>query len=1127
MTFGPDDNLYITSFATNQVLRYDGVTGAFIDAFVTAGLEGLDQPTGLGFGSDGNLYVGDSANALVRRYDGNTGAFIDDYIDAGSGGLAAPVFMTFLPAQQVNVSSNLPPTLSLSSGSVTYTENSPPAIIDATATLSDPDSPNFDTGTLIVDFAAGGTANDRLDIHDQGPGVGHVTTSGIDVQYDFGSGPVTIGTFVGGTSGSNPLDVAFNANANTASVEAVLRQITFHNVSDDPSTDARTVRFIVTDGDGGTSLAGTKTVDLSAGNDDPANTGILPPDIIVTEDEASDVDLSAINLADVDVGTANLTLTLTTSTDGTLIASSSGGVTINGSGTSTLTLTGTVGALNAFIDNASAIQYLSVLNASGGDADGLTLDVTDHGNTGTGGGSRIALGSINIDITPVGDTPSVTNASTLEDTQTAVELFISPHPDDGPEITHFKITDITGGTLFLADNVTLVQAGDFITIEQGGAGLIFVPDADSTTDGNFNVQASTVENDSGLGGGMATATIVVDAVNDAPVATITASYTANENTPFTLHGTGLSVSNPDTDTTPMQVTLSVGEGILSVVAGATGVTVTGLGSNHVTLDGALTQINTLLAGDLGAAITYAAIDAPSPNTTLTLAIDDLGNGGIGGSLSATASATITIIAENDRPTSLSLAQNTVAETTDSRSGHAIGTLSATDPDGADTAVYSIVGGANASMFAIGTANALVLTDGILDFETRPTYLVTVRVADSGGSTHDQTFAISVTDIATVITAGQRFSVSETAADFSPVGTVATTGDTAISFAIITGNTDNAFTIDANGLLSLSDNAPLDFETTPSYTLGIEASDGTSTESETVVIDIIDVTEATATTDGSSSFTPVTTPSSGTGASSTGTTGSSSSPAAPAPAPQPTADQAPVEEAPAEETELGDNTPPASTVVQNSPSASNPPQNRRPPPSAPAPQAPQRRPRNDSPSRVSNRPSSTSTSQSSRSSRPSSSSGSTRAPVASPKPVASAAPTPSQPQTEPVATAPPETPRVTTSQSTTQLDSPFESMTFLQELDKLRDDVHQDEEIAVAVRAGATALTTGLSIGYVLWLLRGGLLLSSLLTSLPAWRFIDPLPVLAHLETNSETDTEDDDSLEAVIKKGENAKETDP
>jgi hypothetical protein len=57
----------------------------------------------------------------------------------------------------------------------------------------------------------------------------------------------------------------------------------------------------------------------------------------------------------------------------------------------------------------------------------------------------------------------------------------------------------------------------------------------------------------------------------------------------------------------------------------------------------------------------------------------------------------------------------------------------------------------------------------------------------------------------------------------------------------------------------------------------------------------------------------------------------------------------------------------------------------------------------------------------------------------------------------------------------------------------------------------------LSVGYVAWLVRGGVLLSTALSSLPAWQFIDPLPVLAR--TNDDDDGDGaDDSLESIIKK---------
>jgi len=54
---------------------------------------------------------------------------------------------------------------------------------------------------------------------------------------------------------------------------------------------------------------------------------------------------------------------------------------------------------------------------------------------------------------------------------------------------------------------------------------------------------------------------------------------------------------------------------------------------------------------------------------------------------------------------------------------------------------------------------------------------------------------------------------------------------------------------------------------------------------------------------------------------------------------------------------------------------------------------------------------------------------------------------------------------------------------------------QGDERRTAV-ASTIALTSGLSIGYVVWLVRGGILVGSMMSALPAWQMIDPLPILA-------------------------------
>jgi hypothetical protein len=76
-------DIYVSSSFTNEVLLYSGATGAPLGAFVSAGSGGMVGPGDMEFGPDGNLYVvrgNDNTvvgNEQVYRYDGNTGAFID------------------------------------------------------------------------------------------------------------------------------------------------------------------------------------------------------------------------------------------------------------------------------------------------------------------------------------------------------------------------------------------------------------------------------------------------------------------------------------------------------------------------------------------------------------------------------------------------------------------------------------------------------------------------------------------------------------------------------------------------------------------------------------------------------------------------------------------------------------------------------------------------------------------------------------------------------------------------------------------------------------------------------------------------------------------------------------------
>jgi hypothetical protein len=94
MTWGPDGNLYVGSGGTNQVLRFNGSTGAFLGTFI----DGVDSPAfeGLIFRPDA-LYVLSRNAATVQRFDPTSGAFLSVFIPAGSGGLTAAKGMTVGP----------------------------------------------------------------------------------------------------------------------------------------------------------------------------------------------------------------------------------------------------------------------------------------------------------------------------------------------------------------------------------------------------------------------------------------------------------------------------------------------------------------------------------------------------------------------------------------------------------------------------------------------------------------------------------------------------------------------------------------------------------------------------------------------------------------------------------------------------------------------------------------------------------------------------------------------------------------------------------------------------------------------------------------------------------------------
>ena len=190
---------------------------------------------------------------------------------------------------------------------------------------------------------------------------------------------------------------------------------------------------------------------------------------------------------------------------------------------------------------------------------------------------------------------------------------------------------------------------------------------------------------------------------------------------------------------------------------------------------------------------------------------------------------------------------TVSE--DAAVGAGIGVVSATDPNG-DAVSYSITSGNEDGTFVVSgvtserSENTLIVAKS-LDFDTTPSYTLTVEARDRSGNASSVTVTVTEANNAPVFgQSSYAFSVAENAGQYSVVGTVAATdadGDS-VTYHITAGNSDGKFSIDANaGFIVVR--GSLDYETTPSYTLTVEARDGKGrAASATVAITVTDVAE---------------------------------------------------------------------------------------------------------------------------------------------------------------------------------------------------------------------------------------------------------------------------------------------
>ena len=550
-----------------------------------------------------------------------------DADDHGYTGIGAAGVSTSTVA--IVVSADIAPIVTTSVSGLFYTENAPATVVDPGLTVTDPDSSQLQHAVVRIaaNYVIG---EDKLNFTNQ---------AGIIGSWDAASGTLIL-----------------NGAASAAAYQTALRSITYQNLSDDPSTAARSVWFVVNDGIADGAIA-SSAIAIVAVNDAPVNTA--PAAQSVDEDTGllfSAANGNAISIADADASNSLIQVVLT-AVNGTLSLAQTTGLTIGagGDGTGTMTLDGSIDDINAALNG---LRFDPVPDYNG--AASVQIATSDLGNSGSGG-AQLATASVGVTVAPVNDAPQGTDhiVSTLEDTVytfAAVDFGFGDAQDNpSNQFLAVQITTLPGaGSLF--DSGIAVAAGQFISVTDiAGDKLQFVPWANGNGAGyaSFTFQ---VQDDGGTASGGVnldptprTMTIDVAAVNDSPQIAPPSAQTTNEGTALvfsTANGNAWAIDNVDAGGNPMQVTLSVTHGTLALggTAGLTFSTGSGSGNVSMTFSGTLADLDAALDG-----LTYTPTAYYNGGAALIVGVDDLGNSGSGGPLSILLSQAITITPANSAP----------------------------------------------------------------------------------------------------------------------------------------------------------------------------------------------------------------------------------------------------------------------------------------------------------------------------------------------------------------------------------------------------------------------------------------------------------------------------------------------
>lgn len=524
-------------------------------------------------------------------------------LNDGDGATSAPSDLT------VNITAvNDAPMVTTSGGAVTFTEpedgNPVPEAVDPGLTVTDPDNATLASATISITSGSFQTGEDMLAFENDGSTMGN-----IDGSYDEATGTLML--------------TSLGASATLAEWQAALRAVAYSNNSQHPNTTTRTVSFEINDGTADSAPA-TKDINVVAVNtapvavDDhvPVNEDIPATGNVLTND--SDAESNAL--------TASL---VTAPVNGTVVLNADG-------------------------------SFTYTPNSNYNELDSLEYQVCDNGWP-----SRCDTAWVQFTIEAINDAPVITAPATLAaDEDVLTDLTGISFADVDAGSADVTVTFSVGsGTLSATSAGEVTVNGSETTeltlvgpiadlnafIAAGNVGFTTAPDA--TDDVTLTVHiddggnTGTDPGNSGTADSEAattTVTITVTAQNDAPVNTVPADQTINQDQPLvfsTGNGNTIAVADVDAGSGTIQVTLTASNGLLTL-AGTTGLTFisgSGIDDATVTFAGTMTDINAALEG-----LTMMPTSGYSGAASLQIVTNDLGLTGAGGNQTDTDVVDITV-----------------------------------------------------------------------------------------------------------------------------------------------------------------------------------------------------------------------------------------------------------------------------------------------------------------------------------------------------------------------------------------------------------------------------------------------------------------------------------------------------